>query len=213
MTRTEEEQKVADEMFDKLRDDLLSRDLSNTENYDKAILTLSSSSLALSITTIKFVVPVTTATCIFLLKSAWVLLAISIVCSLLAYLISNKAMGVQLNNARDYYKKDIESAFSEKNVFTTINSYINIITGLTFAFAICLLITFITINIETGEITMTDKRENCVRTEERSANIPNMESVNTTAGNVGNSANVPTMEQAPSTATTSESNSSSGDSE
>jgi hypothetical protein len=210
MSRTEEDQKVANEMFDKLRDDLLSRDLSNTENYDKAILTLSSSSLALSITTIKFVVPVATATYIILLKSARVLLAISIVCSLLAYLISNKAMGVQLNNARDYYKKDIESAFSEKNVFTTINSYINIITGLTFAFAICLLITFITINIETGEITMTDKRENRVRTEKRSANIPNMESVNTTAGN---SANVPTMEQAPSTATTSESNSSSDDSE
>ncbi|MDO6761912.1 hypothetical protein [Agarivorans sp. 1_MG-2023] len=37
----------------------------------------------------------------------------------------------------------------------------------------------------------------------KSANIPSMESVNTTLDNVGNSANIPTMEQAPSTAPTS----------
>ncbi|MDO6761911.1 hypothetical protein [Agarivorans sp. 1_MG-2023] len=114
MARSKEQQIVADQMFDKLRDDLLSRDLSNTENYDKAILTLSSSSLALSLTVLKFVVPFNTATHTLLLKSAWVLLAISVICSLCAYLISNKAISVQLNNARDYYKNCIEDAFSKK---------------------------------------------------------------------------------------------------
>ena len=212
MTRTLAQQEVADKIFDKLRDDLLSRDLSNTENYDKAILTLSSSSLALSLTAIKFVVPVATATYVMLLKSAWILLLISVVSSLIAYLISNKAMGVQLNNARDYYKKDIEDAFSRKNVFSTINSYLNVITGLTFAVAICLLIAFISINIENGEPVMCDKIESGVIVE-KSANVPTMESVIVPSGDVANSANVPTMEQAPSSAPTSESDSSSGDSE
>jgi hypothetical protein len=202
MVRTKEQQIVADQMFDKLRDDLLSRDLSNTENYDKAILTLSSSSLALSLTVLKFIVPFSTAIYTLLLKSAWVLLAVSVICSLCAYLISNKAMAIQLNNARDYYKNGIEDAFSRKTIFTTINSYLNLLTGLTFSVAICFLIAFITYNINTGATTMTDKKFTNVDLT-KSANIPNMESVNTTLDNVGNSANIPTMEQAPSTTPTS----------
>ncbi len=204
MTRSIEEQKIANSMFDKLRDDLLKRDLSNTENYDKAILTLSSSSLALSLTAIKFVVPIATASCIILLKSAWALLVLSVVCSLVAYLMSNKAMAVQLNNARDYYKNGLDDAFSRKNSYSTINLYLNLITGITFAIAVFLIVTFITINIESGEPTMSDKKGNSIYTE-KSANTPSMERVP-----VGDSANVPTMEQAPSTTTTSDSGSSSG---
>lgn len=202
MARTKEQQVVADQMFDKLRDDLLSRDLSNTENYDKAILTLSSSSLALSLTVLKFIVPFSTAIHTILLKSAWILLAVSVICSLCAYLISNKAIAIQLNNARDYYKNSIEDAFSRKNIFTSINSYLNLLTGLTFSVAICFLIAFITFNINTGATTMTDKKFTNVDLT-KSANIPSMESVNTTLDNVGNSANIPTMEQAPSTTPTS----------
>ena len=50
--RNEKDQLIANQMYDKFRDELLKRDLSNTENYDKAILTLSASSLGLSLTAI-----------------------------------------------------------------------------------------------------------------------------------------------------------------
>jgi hypothetical protein len=53
LERSEQDQKVADQMYDKLRDDLLKRDLSNTEGYDKAILTLSSASLGFSLSIAK----------------------------------------------------------------------------------------------------------------------------------------------------------------
>jgi len=203
MTRSEEDQKIANQMFDKLRDDLLSRDLSNTESYDKAILALSSSTLGLSLTAIKFVVPITTASYVFMLKLSWATLLVSVICSLAAYLISNKAIQIQLNNARDYYKNGIEDAFHRKNKYTTINSALNITTGATFSLAIFLTVIFITINIENGDLPVSDKKQTGV-TIERSANIPSMETVSTPIDNATNSANVPTMEQAPSTATTSQ---------
>jgi hypothetical protein len=213
MNRTKEQQEVADNLFDKLRDNLLTRDLSNTENYDKAILTLSASSLGLSLTAIKFVVTKATASSLILLKMGWTLLVISVISSLVAYLIGNKAIKVQLENARDYYKNGIEGAFSRKNIFSRVNSFLNYLTGLSFALAIILIVTFISINLEIGESTMSDKSKSSGRTN-KSANIPNIESVTTTVGDsanvptleiitntpeVGGSANIPTMEQAPST--------------
>ena len=177
MPRTEEEQRIADTLFDKLRDDLLKRDLSNTENYDKAILALSSSSLALSLTAIKFIVPIQTAIYLVLLKSAWVLLLASVICSLVAYLVGNKALSSQLVNARDYYKHGIEDAFSRKNWFSVANSYLNLVTGFAFSTALCLIVIFISINVENEEAEMSkEKRTGTVL--KKSANIPTMESVN-----------------------------------
>lgn len=147
MARTEQEQKSADDAFDKLRDDILKRDLSNTENYDKALLTLSASSLALSLTAIKFVVPIATASHINILKFAWALLVASVICSLVAYLVSNKAMAIELENARDYYIKGDEEAFKRNNRFSAANRWLNLFTGVAFAIAICSIVTFITINI------------------------------------------------------------------
>ena len=210
MLRNKEGQDKANEMFDKLRDEFLERDLSNTENYDKAILTLSSSSLALSLTVIKFIVPIAAAKYIIFLQVSWALLAISVICSLLAFLVSNKALKKQLDNAREYYKENNEAAFGQKNLYTTINSFLNIVTGLFFSIAISLLIAFIMINTTTGEVQMTKKVTGDLTTE--STNIPRMERVSTTVtDNVGNSANIPTMEQVPTTSPSTQGTSSSSE--
>lgn len=117
MNRSPEDQKVANEMFDTFRDDLLKRDLSNTENYDKAVLTSSSAALGFSLTAVKFIVPVESSSYVWLLLCGWLLLVISVIFSLTAYLISNKAIQIQLKNARDYYKNGVEDTFTRKNIF------------------------------------------------------------------------------------------------
>ncbi|GAA5525618.1 hypothetical protein Maes01_02189 [Microbulbifer aestuariivivens] len=208
MTRSPEDQKVADEMFDKFRDDLLKRELSNSEGYDKAILALSSASLGFSLTAIKFIVPIDTAIHLWLLILCWSILVLSVIFSLLAYLISNKAIHTQLNNARDYYKKSIDDAFTRKNIYASINTFLNQVTGLLLAIAISIIVVFISINITNGENEMTKEKSSGTYIE-RSANIPTMEQVSTPADNATNSANVPTMEQAPNTGTTSQGESSS----
>ena len=148
MDRSEDQQIKADNMFDELRDVLLARDLSNTENYDKAILTLSASSLGLSLTAIRFVIPLDTALYLPLLITSWGLLVVSVISSLIAYIISNKAISVQLENARDYYKKGVEDAFSRKNKYISFNSFLNYLTGFCFSIAILLIVIFIIINLK-----------------------------------------------------------------
>ena len=203
MNRTPEDQKIADGLFDAFRDDLLKRDLSNSEGYDKAILALSSASLGFSLTAIKFIVPIDTATHIWLLILCWSLLVLSVIFSLAAYLISNKAIHIQLNNARDYYKKGVEDAFTRKNTYISINTFLNRATGLLLAIAISIIVVFISINLTSGESEMSKDKSSGTYIE-KSANIPNMEQVSTPADKATNSANVPTMEQAPNTGTTSQ---------
>ncbi|MDO3383011.1 hypothetical protein [Gilvimarinus algae] len=208
MTRSPEDQKVADEMFDKFRDDLLKRELSNSEGYDKAILALSSASLGFSLTVIKFIVPIDTAIHLWLLVLCWSLLVLCVIFSLSAYLVSNKAILMQLNNARDYYKKGIDDAFTRKNIYDSINIILNQVTGLLLAIAISIIVVFISINITNGENEMTNEKSSGAYIE-KSANIPTMEKVSNPADSAINSANVPTMEQAPNTGTTSQGESSS----
>jgi hypothetical protein len=211
LNRTQEEQQVADRMFDQLRDDLLKRDLSNTESYDKAILTLSASSLAFSLSGVEYIVTINKSTHFFLLQLGWGLLVASVVLSLLAYLIGNKAIAVQLTNARDYYKNGVEDAFHRKNLFSSFNTLLNHVAGIMLSVAIICVVLFIGINLAPGDNEMS-KKSDSKPVILKSANIPNMEAVSTDLGGVStgrperpstNSANIPTMEQAPNTGATS----------
>lgn len=145
--RTEEDQKRAIEIYDAYRDDVRKRQLSNNENYDKTILTLSSSGLALSLTAIKFAIPLATASHLFLIQGSWWLFGITIFISIIAYWVSNKALDIQLENAEDYYSKGIEDAFSKKNWYSDINDLLNMAAGVTFIIATAFIISFVTFNI------------------------------------------------------------------
>ncbi|MCW8918475.1 MAG: hypothetical protein OQL08_06635 [Gammaproteobacteria bacterium] len=211
ITRTKEEQVIANEMFNSLRDELLKRELSNTENYDKAILTLSSAALGISLTAIKFVVPLDSSEHIWLLKFGWLLLLFSIVTSLSAYLMSNKAISIQLNNATDYYHKGINEAFNRKNIYTSINLFLNKATGIAFIAAISAIVAFVITNLEPEIEKMSTKDTNKSSTTVNlndSATIPVMQKVPT--GVEKNSATIPTMQQAPGTQTTSQGGSGAG---
>ena len=212
--RTEEEQGRANEMFDSLRDELLKRDLSNTENYDKSILTLSAASLGLSLTAIRFVVPLESANHLWLVVLGWLLLLVSIISSLVAFLVGNKAIAIQVKNAEDYYLKCMREAFDRNNIYSKINSFLNYATGFVFAIAITAIVAFVTLNISSGESSMSKKGDDKSTTVNirKSANIPTMQHVPSDTDVSINSANIPTMQQAPETTTTSQGGGSGNDS-
>ena len=145
--RTPEEQARAVEIHDKSREDLLKRQLSNNESYDKAILSLSSAGLALSLTAVKFVIPLNKATDVWALKASWVFFLVTVILSLSAYLIGNKAISKQLQIQEDYYIKRLVKAQTESNKYSRINSFFNAVTGGVFACAISLVIYFVTVNL------------------------------------------------------------------
>jgi len=207
-----EEQKRANEIFDAFRDELLKRELSNTENYDKSILTLSAAALGISLTAIRFVVPLDGAEYIWLIKASWLLLLLSIIAALCAFLLSNKAISIQLKNAEDYYIEGVAEAFNRKNIYTKINNCFNKITGLFFALAISAIVAFVTININSGSEKMSNDNKNILTGTQpchESADVPMMQRVPTDVSIGQNSATIPSMQQAPGTQETSQ-NSSSG---
>lgn len=195
--RTEEEQKRCEEIHDKFREDLLKRQLSNNENYDKAIISLSSAGLALSLTAIKFVVPLDVAEHLWLIKLSWILFLITIICSIVAYQIGNKAISRQMIIAENYYINGLISSQTEKNAYSKINSILNNVTGIVFIAAISLVICFVIFNIN-GDKAMVDKMTtgNKVFFTD-SATVPTMQIAPGATGRAKLSADIPSMQLAP----------------
>lgn len=196
-SRTEEEQKRCDVIYDKYREDLLKRLLSNNENYDKTIISLSSAGLALSLTAVKFIVPLDLAHNLWLIKLSWFLFLITLICSITAYLVGNKAISKQMVIAENYYIAGLVSAQTERNPYSKINSILNNVTGLFFIFAISLVIFFVTSNLK-GNESMVDKKTTVKKVSfTDSASIPRMQLAPGTEGKAKLSADIPSMQLAP----------------
>ena len=119
---------------------------------------------------------------------------ITIISSLLAFLISNKAISRQLDIQEDYYINCSRKAQTESNNYSKVNSIINNITGVTFAFAISLVIYFVIVNLH-GDRLMTDQK-NSKETKKvfvfDSAQVPKMQLTPALE-----SADIPAMQLAP----------------
>ncbi len=200
--RNEEEQKRAVELYDSFRDELLKRQLSNTENYDKTILSLSSAGLALSLSFFKFVVPIKMASYLWLIVGSWGAFLLTIISSLIAYLISNRAIDHQLDIATDYYINKKASAATEKNKLSIWNNRLNYLVAFSFSIAIIMMVIFVMLNIN-KEGSKMSKKETLVSVSDidpkskpclESATIPIMQKVPTF-----DSATIPTMQAAPGT--------------
>ena len=145
--RTKEEQEQAGKLYDLHIKEIHRRYVSNVEHYDKALLTLSSSSLGFSLLTIRYIVPWETADFLFLLIIAWGFLAISITTSLIAYKMGNKALKESEKNATDYYINSIKGANKRENPYTKCNTRLNNLTGILFVISMFLILLFVSLNI------------------------------------------------------------------
>lgn len=129
------------------REDLLKRSLSNSENMDKAILSLSSAFLGASLGLMKNVVDVHCANYPQLLTASWWLFAAAIIFTLTSFLASQRAINKQLELAEKYYLKGEDSALSATNPFALATEYINWGSAIVFILAVILSIVFISINL------------------------------------------------------------------
>ena len=145
--RNNDEQKRATEMYQSHRDELYRRELSNTQAYDKAILSLSSAGLAISLTFIKFIVPLEKADHLWMIKTLWVLFLLSIISTVISFLIGNKAISRQREDAEQYYIHGNANAQNKFNIFSCINSILNYISGILFVVALIFVISFVILNL------------------------------------------------------------------
>lgn len=141
---TDEEIDIRWNMYKEYRTDLLSRQLSNQQNYDKAIMTLSSAGFAISVTAVQFMITQNQSVDYHLIIYSWWLFFSTIVNSLLAYVVSNAAINKEIDNARDYYIEHYVDALSNRTVLSKINEILNLSSGITFLLAIFFTIKFFT---------------------------------------------------------------------
>lgn len=94
------------EQYLKERDELLKRELSNSQLFDKAILTLSSAGLGFSLAFIRKGVSLDEATQEYLLYFSWGLFFLAIAFTLISFFTSQRAINKQLESNEDYYLGD-----------------------------------------------------------------------------------------------------------
>lgn len=187
------------ELYQRTRDDLLNRQLSNNENLDRSILTLSSAALALSVT---FLNGVGTSHCFPLLVIAWVGFVLAIVITIVSYLTSQRGITRQLQLAERYYLKSDDSALMEKNVAAEWTDRCAKASAVFFVLAIVFLLTYFAVNFpnksETKEMAKGSGRVDnaaaipSLQKAEAGASIPSMQ----LAPTVERGASVPTIQPA-----------------
>jgi hypothetical protein len=164
------------------RADLWKRQLSNAENYDKAVLSLSTAFLSVSLAFLKDLVPIHQAEYLGLLYASWWSLALSIILTIVSFLASQRAIEKQLKKAEDYYLDDDQSAH-RKSRSAKVVDWINIATGMLFILGLLLMIGFVSWNLERS-VNMSDEKKDqqvplregamTLQMEQKGAPIPNL---------------------------------------
>ena len=133
-----------DPSIDRYRKFLVQADHKASEAYDKAVMTLSGGTLAISLTFIKDVVPTPQAGTTWLLFAAWEFLALSITAILASMLTSQWA----LRKAIDQVDRDEIRRRTPGGWFTWITSGLSIIAGLAFVLGVVFLARFAISNMQ-----------------------------------------------------------------
>ena len=134
------------ELYQKTREDLLKRQLSNNENFDRSILTLSSAALALSVTFLKVG---RTHNCFVILVFAWTGLVISIIVTVVSYLTSQQGIARQLELAEQYYLNGDEASLSARNRYAEWTDRFAYVSAISFVAGIILLLVYFSNNLPT----------------------------------------------------------------
>lgn len=140
------------------RADLLKRQLSNSENADRAILSVSTAALGFSLAFLKDIVSLQGAVFFYLPYVSWALFVLAIVVTLISFFTSQKAIDEQLDLAHRYYIDRNDTAAVLRPKYAGITDALNksgavlLVVGL---LATCM---FVGINLWKGNA-MTDKRK------------------------------------------------------
>ena len=137
-------------LHSEFRNDLLKRQLSNSENFDRSLLALASGLLAASMAFIRPTPVVGGGTQhAAILAWSWVALGSSIGSTMLSFLISQLAIDRQLDFAEQYYLKSVEGALSAPNRAAAWTVRLNWCAALAFGVGVGLTVWFSILSIQT----------------------------------------------------------------
>ncbi|PXW28349.1 hypothetical protein [Paraburkholderia caballeronis] len=135
-------------LYERHRDDLSKRQISNAENLDKSILTYSGAGLALSLGFLKDFIPIRQAEFAWALYGSWIFFTLAMVLVVVSYVLSLRVVNLQLDRAERYYLKSEEKALGEQLWWDFCANHVNHWMSAA-AFAIALIFTtfFVSVNL------------------------------------------------------------------
>lgn len=171
---TTQDPEVRKQIYEKFRDDLLKRQLSNNENLDRSLLTLSSAAIGLSIT---FINGKTFSDYMCILILAWIGFALSIAATILSYFMSQKAIAEQLRISEDYYLNFKDTAIKERNRYSDLHELTTKASAGLFVFGIIMLVVFLSVSLkQPGDPKMNDKKSSDpIEIIKKGASVPSMQ--------------------------------------
>lgn len=183
-----DDQKIRNDLYAKTRDDLLKRQLSNSENADRAVLSVSAAALGFSLAFIKDIVPLATATYPALLYLSWLFFVLAILITLASFFTSQHAILVQLTLAERYYLQNDEDALKVRPLLAIVTDRLNLAGAVSFFVGILATCVFVAINL--GKDTPMAERKPVMD----GAIIPNLQ--RTPSGVIQKGATIPAMQPA-----------------
>ena len=136
------------EMYLKEEEDISKRELSNVENLDKAILSLSSAGLGLSLVFIKNVVELSKANYVWILHVSWMMFVLAITSTLLSYLFGQRALNRQREFSERYFLEGNEEAGQQISFASRMTRFLSYVSVFTYIAAVACTAFFIGANLE-----------------------------------------------------------------
>ena len=133
--------------YKETRDDLLVRQLSNSEKFDGAILTLSTAALGFSLSFLSKVVRANRVQCSALLTLSWCFFALAIISTISSFLASQLGIKRQLEYAENYYLEKRDEYLYKKNRPAEVTEWLNYASAFLFIFGILSTVVFVSYNI------------------------------------------------------------------
>jgi hypothetical protein len=140
------ELQVRQEMFQTRRTELLAQQFSNSEGYDKAVLTLSSAFLGVSLAFIKDVPHYGALICLWLVFCSWSFLTLAIFVTVASFRVSNVAATIQIERDRQYYLEYKEKTYGRSPLAGTVD-VLNWTSGSLFVLGVILTVIFVSVNL------------------------------------------------------------------
>ncbi|RKU01674.1 hypothetical protein C7H84_19900 [Burkholderia sp. Nafp2/4-1b] len=141
-------------LYERYKEDLSKREISNAENHDRSILTYSAAGLGLSLSLLKDFVPITQAKYSWTLYGSWIFFCLAIISVILSYPLSQRVIRLQDKKARRYYLENIAAAYDERIKLENFSNFLNQwVSPPLFIIAIILTIFFVSINLKGANMT------------------------------------------------------------
>ena len=135
-------------LFKDAEDKIFQLKKSNSEAYNKAILTLSSAGLGLSLSLNKSLVSLDLAKCIYLIQSTWWLFLVAIVSTVISFKVGNIGLDKSRENSIKYYLQGKDEYRNKANPIANISRVLDCVSGIAFISAITCLILFVSENMK-----------------------------------------------------------------